>query len=237
MNKSVFKGVKKSWKKIIKNSITEEDFNNLDELLKTKYYPNEENIFETFKYFDVKNTKVVILGQDCYINEIVVDDTIYPQACGLAFSVNKEHKTPPSLKNIYKELSETIEGFTIPDNGDLSRWVKEENVLLLNASLTVKPKTSGSHMKYWKNITDNIIKEISNQTENVVFILWGNFAKSKATLIDMKKHKIISGQHPSPLSANYSLKGTDRSFFGRNYFNKANLYLTSKDIEPVNWEL
>ena len=238
--KTIYKNVNKSWKKIIKKSMSDECYQKLKEKIKNEkrnIYPNYNNIFETFKYFDVDETKVVIIGQDCYINSVKKNDIIIPQANGMAFSVTSEHAIPPSLRNIFKEMNETLEDFTIPKSGDLSRWVKEEKVLLLNAALTVVEKKSNSHAKLWQPITNNIIKNISDKTENVVFILWGNFAKSKAKFIDINKHKIISGVHPSPLSARYNLKGTSKSFYGHDYFNKANTYLVKNGKSAINWKL
>ena len=228
--------IKESWKNILKKCMMQKDFDKLNNnVFSKKYFPNKQHIFEIFKYFEVNETKVVILGQDCYINSIIINNTEIPQANGLAFSVNKCHKVPPSLKNIYKELNETIENFSIPNHGDLSRWVKEENILLLNCSLTVQPNESNSHMKYWKKITNKIIQEISNQTNNIVFVLWGNFSKSKKEFIDINKHFIVESVHPSPLSAKHNFKGTEKSFFGNNQFNKINNYLSSKNIQPINW--
>ncbi len=156
---------------------------------------------------------------------------------GMSFSVPESVKIPPSLRNIYKELNESIDNFEIPSYGDLSRWVKKENIILLNASLTVLDGQSNSHQKLWTEFTDNLIKYISDKTNNVVFILWGNFAKSKSRLIDMEKHKIISGVHPSPLSARYNLKGDMRSFFGHDQFNKVNIYLKKNNKSNINWNI
>lgn len=225
--------MKKTWELILNK-------NNYKDILKKVYsediliFPNKENVFETFKHFEINETKVVIIGQDCYINYKKIDNKIYPQANGLAFSVNPQFKIPPSLKNIFKELEETVDTFTY-ENGDLSRWVKEEKVLLLNTSLTVEYKKSNSHSKYWQKLTDNIIQEISNNCNNIVFILWGNFAKSKRKFIDSNKHFIITGVHPSPLSAKYNKKGQDNSFFGHNYFNKCNDYLIEYNKSPIKW--
>jgi uracil-DNA glycosylase len=215
--------VKNSWIKVLKECISKDEWETINN--NNNFYPNKENIFETFKYFELNEIKVIILGQDCYINEY----KNIPQANGLAFSVNKIHKIPPSLKNIYKELSNTVKNFIIPNHGDLSRWVKEEYILLLNCSLTVQPKLSNSHIKYWTNITDKIIKYISDNCNNTVFILWGNYAKNKIKLIDNNKHHIITGGHPSPLSV--------RHFYGGDYFNKTNEYLIKNNINPVNWNI
>lgn len=198
-------------------------------------YPNKKDVLNAFKYFPINNTKVVIIGQDCYINSIDINGKTIPQANGLAFSVSKEHKIPPSLKNIFKEMYETIDDFKIPNNGDLT-YLAKQGVLLLNCALTVKKGESNSHAKLWKPITDKIIKYISDNTDNVVFILWGNFAISKNSLIDNNKHHIIEGKHPSPLSSRYNKKGTELSFFGHDYFNKCNKYLIENKKIEINWQ-
>ena len=170
--------MKTSWKNII--NISKLNINNLYENKKT--YPLKKDIFNAFKYFEVDDTKVVIIGQDCYINSITLNDTEIPQANGLSFSVNKYHKIPPSLKNIFKEMNESIEKFNYPENGDLT-YLAEQGVLLLNCALTVEKGKSNSHAKFWKDITDNLIQNISDKCNNIVFILWGNFAKSKKKFI------------------------------------------------------
>ena len=208
------------------------DDNNIGEFIKTftiqilNVFQMKKDVLNAFKYFKLQDTNVVILGQDCYINSIKKDGIEIPQANGLAFSVNKEHKIPPSLKNIYKEMAESINDFTIPNDGDLTYLAKQG--VLLNCALTVKKGSSNSYAKIWKSVTDKIIKYISDNNDNIVFILWGNFAKSKVELINTDKHCIIEGRHPSPLSARYNKKGTEESFFGHNYFNRCNDYLKSK---------
>ena len=234
--KTMLNGVKKSWRRFIISEMKKDYFQKIFDRIKKNQeqkkliFPFPENVFETLKYCRRKDIKCLILGQDPYINYIEKKGNIIPQAMGLSFSVPKEVKIPPSLKNIYKELENTVKNFKTPKHGDLSRWVKEENIILLNAALTVIAKKSNTHAKIWAPFTDNFIKYISDKNENVVFILWGNFAKSKANLIDMKKHKIIAGVHPSPLSVRYG-------FFGGNYFNKANEYLVSKGKDEINWKI
>lgn len=225
-------GVKPKWTEIIQYSIGPH-VETIKMVLSAPVltFPLQENIFEAFKYFDVPDLKVVILGQDCYIGYKVVDSIIIPQANGIAFSVNAKTKIPPSLKNIYKECNSAInedESFVF------ERWVKQ-GVLMLNSALTVFEGQSNSHSKYWQPVTDYIIKEISNQTNGVVFILWGNFAKTKIPLIDKKKHCIIEGVHPSPLSAKPNKSGDITSFFGHNYFNRTNIYLESKGKNKIIW--
>lgn len=236
-------GVKNSWKKFVKKEMDKDYFQNIFENIKKDQkdgkliFPFPNKVFETLKYTKKSNLKCVIIGQDPYINYQEIGNKIVPQAMGLSFSVPKSVKVPPSLKNIYKELDESIEGFEIPMHGDLSRWVKQENIILLNAALTVVEGRSNSHKKIWAKFTDNLIKYISDKCENVVFLLWGNFAKSKALLIDIKKHKIISSVHPSPLSSRYNCKGTSMSFFGHDQFNRVNNYLENMNIGKINWDI
>ena len=227
LQKIIFKNVKPKWKRMWKN-----EFNNseiLEFLVKNyentenKIYPNKENILETFKYFDLDEVKLVFLGQDPYINSQIIDNIDTPQATGLSFSVPDKVKIPPSLNNIFKELKNEIPEYQIPNNGNLIRWVKEENILLLNTALTVLKGTSNSHQKKWENITNNVIKHISENTDNVVFLLLGNNAKSKAKFIDEDKHHIITGVHPSPLSAN-------RGFFNSNIFIRVNEKISTDKI-------
>lgn len=236
-------GVKKSWKKFIKKEMEKDYFQGIFDRIKEDQnkgkliFPFPNKVFETLKYTEIKNLKCVIIGQDPYINYQEIGEKIVPQAMGLSFSVPKSVRVPPSLKNIYKELDESIDNFTIPSHGDLSRWVKEENILLLNAALTVVEGMSNSHKKVWAKFTDNLIKYISEKCEDIIFILWGNFAKSKAMLIDIKKHKIISSVHPSPLSSRYNCKGTSMSFFGHNQFNKVNQYLEVNKRNKIKWNI
>lgn len=236
-------GVKKSWKKFINKEMEKEYFEDIFNRIKKDQkkgkliFPFPNKVFETLKYTKRSDLKCVIIGQDPYINYQEIGEKIVPQAMGLSFSVPKSVKVPPSLKNIYKELDESIDNFNIPMHGDLSRWVKEENVILLNAALTVVEGMSNSHKKVWAQFTDNLIKYISDKCDNVIFLLWGNFAKSKALLIDINKHKIISSVHPSPLSSRYNCKGTSMSFFGHDQFNKVNNYLENMNISRIKWDI
>ena len=198
---------------------------------KNQIFPKPDDVLNTFKYFELNQLNVVFLGQDPYIRSETHNNNIIPQAMGLSFSVpNKIKKLPPSLKNIFKELESDLDNFKYPKNGNLCKWVKKEKILLLNASLTVIEGMSGTHMKKWQKITDNLIKYISDNSENIVFILLGNFAKSKSKLINKDKHHIITGVHPSPLSAH-------RGFFGSKIFSKTNQYLESVNKKPINWNL
>ena len=202
----------------------------LNKTLKSKVYPKKKNILKVFEYLSPKDIKVVILGQDPYINSEIVDGKEVPQAHGLSFSVPKSHKTiPPSLKNIFKEIKNSYPDFKFK-NGNLKKWVKREKIFLLNSALTVLPGKSNSHQKHWENFTDKVIEYISEQNENIVFILMGNNAKSKISLIDSEKHIVLTSVHPSPLSAS-------RGFFGSDIFKKANLELSKREIEEINWKL
>lgn len=184
-------------------------------------FPAECDIFRALTLTQPGQVKVVILGQDPYHGE--------NQAHGLSFSVPNGTKLPPSLRNIYKELASDL-GVNPPTAGDLSRWAGQ-GVLLLNAVLTVEAGLAGSHAgKGWEDLTDALIKCISDQQRGVVFILWGNYALKKRDLIDETKHLVLSSVHPSPLSAS-------RGFFGSRPFSKANDYLKSTGQSPVDWTL
>ena len=222
---NIFKNVKKSWKKILQTYIK----NDILSLYKNKNtFPKINNIFETFKYFELEETKLVFLGQDPYINFKIINNEIVPQATGLSFSVPDNFEIPPSLKNIFIEIKNSYPSFIIPKNGNLVRWVSEEKILLLNTSLTVEKNKSNSHKKYWEKITNSIIKEISDKHPNTIFLLLGNNAKSKKKFIDTKKHIIIEGVHPSPLSA---YKG----FFYSNIFKKVNTSLKKQKKKSIKW--
>jgi uracil-DNA glycosylase len=187
-----------------------------------KIYPKETDIFNAFWKTPFSDLKVVILGQDPYHGE--------NQAHGLSFSVQKGITIPPSLRNIYKELTTDIPGFVTPNHGNLTEWA-EQGVLLLNASLTVHAGTPGSHQKKgWEEFTDQVIKTISDKKQGIIFILWGAFAQAKAELIDKTKHYIIKSPHPSPFSAN-------SGFFGSKPFSKTNELLKKDGKQPINWQI
>ena len=211
------------WDLILKDIINSDYFNNLMNTVNEEYdkkiiYPSKENIFNALKLTSYKDTKVVIVGQDPYHGE--------GEAMGLSFSVNDGIKLPPSLKNIYKELFEDI-GITRL-SGDLTDWTKQ-GVLLLNSTLTVIKDTPGSHSKLgWNKFTDEIIKKVNEKETPVVFILWGNFAKTKRDLITNDKHLIIESPHPSPFSAR-------TGFFGSKPFSKTNNFLKKNKIEEIKW--
>lgn len=184
-------------------------------------FPPKEDIFRALKLTPYDKVKVVIVGQDPYHGE--------REANGLSFSVHPGIKIPPSLQNIYKELHNDL-GFSVPNNGDLTKWANE-GVLMLNAILTVeKDKPASHHNLGWELFTDYVIKIINLKDEPVVFILWGNFAKEKSALITNPKHFIISSPHPSPFSAN-------RGFFGSKPFSKTNDFLVRNRIKPIDWQL
>lgn len=189
-----------------------------EELSPLKVFPPTENIFKAFELCDLDKIKVVIIGQDCYHGE--------GQANGLCFSVDEGVKHPPSLINILKEMESDIGNKR--DSSDFSS-LAEQGVLFLNASLTVTEKLAGSHIEYWEKFTDKVIKYISKKQENIVFILWGNYAIEKSKYIDLEKHHIIKGKHPSPLSANRG------GFFGEKYFSRCNEILKNKNIPEINW--
>jgi uracil-DNA glycosylase len=217
--------IEASWKKELATLFEQPYFSKItahlktEKALKSTIYPKGSLIFNAFEQTPFDKVKVVILGQDPYHNP--------GQAMGLSFSVPDGVKPPPSLVNIYKELNKDI-GMPIPSTGNLTKWA-QQGVLLLNAALTVRANEPASHSKIgWMEFTDNVIKIISNQKKEVVFLLWGNFAQQKQVLIDATKHKILKAAHPSTLSAN-------NGFFGCNHFSSTNLYLTEKNKNPIDW--
>ena len=182
-------------------------------------YPDINNIFRAFTYFNPSDTRVVIIGQDCYHQP--------NQATGLCFGVNNNVKIPPSLRNIKKELLDDL-NITLQDTS-LELWAKQ-GVLLLNSSLTVKESMAGCHLKIWKDYTDNIIKSLSDDFENIIFVLWGNFAKNKIKIINQNNnHQILMAAHPSPLSANRG------GWFGNKHFSKINNILSNNNKNTINW--
>lgn len=228
-----YKTHKKEWTKLEK--FLENERNIYSPSL--KIFPPAENIFKAFTYFEPEDTKVVILGQDCYHGE--------GQAMGLCFSVPIECKVPPSLKNIYKELKLDLCIRQIPKHGDLTKWA-QQGVLLLNSSLTVREKCPMSHMKYWKPITDSIIETISKTSINpIIYLLWGNSSKNKKKFIDIKKNIVLESAHPSPLSANRFLKKdkpiirdktsfASKGWFGCSHFSIVNSIL-EKSGKTIDW--
>jgi uracil-DNA glycosylase len=213
-----------SWKKVLQPEFEKPYLESLSLFVKNEYenhqcFPEESAIFAAFDFCSFDALKVVIIGQDPYHGP--------NQANGLCFSVQDGIKHPPSLVNIFKEIKTDLD-IEAPLSGDLSRWA-EQGVLLLNATLSVKAHEAGSHQKQgWETFTDAVIKEISTQKENVVFLLWGKFAESKTTLIDSNKHTIFTAPHPSPL-------GAWRGWFGSKHFSKTNAFLKSIDKTEIDW--
>jgi uracil-DNA glycosylase len=194
-------------------------------------FPFPKKVLRAFHFFELSETKLVFLAQDPYINFIKKNDKIIPQAMGLALSVPDEFTIlPPSLVNIYKELESSVTNFTRPATGNLKKWAKKEKILLLNTALTVEQGKSNSHKELWSNFTDDLIKYISDNSTGVVFLLLGNPAKEKSKFINSKKHFIVTGVHPSPLSAS-------KGFFGSNVFLKVNEILEQNNKTPINWNV
>lgn len=192
-----------------------------DEMRSHAVYPEMDNIFRALQLTPFEDVKVVILGQDPYHGP--------GQAHGLSFSVQPGVEIPPSLRNIYKELADDC-GVEVPSHGFLEKWARQ-GVLLLNASLTVRAGQASSHASLgWQQLTDSIIAKLNERTTPLVFILWGNFARSKAKLIDTRRHLVIESPHPSPLSAH-------RGFFGSKPFSKANRFLEACGQEPIDWQI
>lgn len=216
--------IEQSWKQQLQTEFEKPYFIQLTEFVRSEYqtqkiYPPAKLIFNAFDQCPFDQVKVVILGQDPYHGP--------GQAHGLCFSVNDGVDFPPSLRNIFKEIKDDI-GAPIPASGNLTRWA-QQGVLLLNATLTVRAHLAGSHQKRgWEQFTDAVIHLVADRLEHVVFILWGNYAISKAGFVDQQKHLVLQSVHPSPLSAS-------RGFFGNHQFSKANDYLTKHGKEPIIW--
>ena len=217
--------IDKDWGELLKLEFEKGYFQELTKFVKEEYstntcFPPGNKIFEAFNLCSLNNLKVVIIGQDPYHGK--------NQAHGLCFSVNEGIKHPPSLINIFKEI-ETDLNIPYPKSGNLERWAKQ-GVLLLNATLTVRAHNAGSHQKKgWEKFTDVVISKISEEKENVVFLLWGGYAKKKGLRIDSNKHCILTAGHPSPLSANRGY------WFGNKHFSEANDYLTANGLSKIEW--
>ncbi|KAI0989598.1 hypothetical protein GJ496_011207 [Pomphorhynchus laevis] len=214
------------WLPVMQTQLSKPYFKELSEFLqheissKNEIYPTIENMFTFAKCCAFNNIKVVILGQDPYHQP--------NQAHGLSFSVPKGTTIPPSLRNIYKEISNTTENFKIPNHGYLQSWAKQ-GVLLLNACLSVRRNMPNSHKdKGWERFTDYLVKAVDQQLSNVVFLLWGAYAKKKSEFVSKKNHCVLTAAHPSPLSAN-------SGFFGCNHFSKTNDYLAKHGLIPIDW--
>ena len=219
--------IETSWKKALAHEFAQPYFAQIkDGLLAEKnagktIYPRGSLIFNAFNTTPLPEVKVVILGQDPYHQP--------NQAMGLSFSVPQGVPIPPSLRNVYKELARTIDGFIIPNHGDLSKWA-QQGVFLLNAVLTVTQGQAASHAGLgWQTFTDAVIRTISEHNEGVVFMLWGNFAKQKAELIDAHRHHILTAVHPSPLAGG--------GFAGCNHFALANALLIKQGKQVIDWQV
>lgn len=218
--------IEESWKTVLQDLFEQPFFDNLVAFIKEEkaegkvIYPPGSLIFNAFNRTPFEQVKVVILGQDPYHNP--------GEAMGLCFSVPRGVRIPPSLQNIYKELNADL-GVAIPGHGDLTRWA-EHGVFLLNAMLTVEQNKAGSHQYIgWQDFTDGVIRALSRKREGLVFMLWGNFARKKAALIDRSRHLVLEAAHPSPLAQG--------AFFGCRHFSKANEYLISKGKDPIDWTI
>lgn len=220
----MLKEIHSSWKTLIEDQFSQDYFKILSEFVTSEYntrtiYPTQKEIFKAFDLCPFNKTKVIIIGQDPYHG--------LNQANGLSFAVHKNIPLPPSLKNIFKEIESDL-GIKPEQNGDLSRFATQ-GVLLLNATLTVRAQTPGSHQnKDWEQFTDAVIKKLSDKKEHLVFILWGNYAKKKGLIIDRNKHCIIESSHPSPFSAH-------NGFFGSKPFSKTNEYLKKVGVSEIDW--
>ena len=213
-----------TWKSRLEAEFEKPYFQSLIDFVKNEYhaqtvYPPGKQIFHAFDACDFDSIRVVIIGQDPYHGP--------GQANGLSFSVRDGVRVPPSLVNIFKEIHNDL-GKPIPLSGNLEKWAKQ-GVLLLNATLTVRASSPGSHQnKGWEIFTDAVISKISTEKENVVFLLWGAYAQKKGEVIDRSKHCVLMSAHPSPFSA-------DRGFFGCKHFSKTNEYLKSKGLKEIDW--
>ena len=217
--------IEESWRQHIGNEFEKQYFINLTNFVRQEYatttcYAPGKLIFNAFNLCPFDKVKVVIIGQDPYHEP--------GQAHGLSFSVCDGVPFPPSLQNIFKEIEQDL-GTPIPMTGNLTRWA-EQGVLLLNATLTVRAHQAASHQRRgWEEFTDAAIKALNADRNNLVFILWGGYARSKAPLIDSSRHLILQSVHPSPLSANRG------GWFGNHHFSRANAYLVEHGQEPINW--
>jgi uracil-DNA glycosylase len=217
--------IEANWLNALKEEFDKEYFLKLkafleEEKTRAKLFPPGNLIFNAFNLTPFEEVKVVILGQDPYHG--------LGQAHGLCFSVPEGVRTPPSLVNIFKEIHSDV-GLPIPSTGDLTKWA-QQGVLLLNATLTVRENQAGSHQnKGWEVFTDAVIKTLSDKKSGLVFLLWGNYAKNKAPLIDGTKHLILTAPHPSPLARG--------GFFGCKHFSKTNEYLLSQGKKPIDWSV
>ena len=214
-----------SWAERLGNEFAQPYFSQLTDFVRHEYatttcYPPGRLIFNAFNLCSFDSVKVVIIGQDPYHEA--------GQAMGLSFSVPDGVAMPPSLQNIFKEIQGDL-GIGVPQSGNLTRWA-EQGVLLLNATLTVRAHQAGSHQRHgWERFTDAAISRLSEGRDHLVFILWGGYARSKASLIDRHRHLVLESVHPSPLSANRG------GWFGNHHFSRCNEYLAGHGMDPINW--
>lgn len=215
-----------SFQELLKREKDKEYFKKLTEFIDNEYatktiFPSRENVMNAMRYTSYKNVKVVIVGQDPYHGD--------GEAHGLCFSVNPNIKIPPSLKNIYKELNRDL-GLYIPNNGYLIKWAKE-GVLMINSVLTVIKDNPGSHRKKgWETFTDEVIKAVNAKDTPVAFLLWGNYAKEKKSLITNSKHLILESSHPSPFSVKMGFEGCS-------HFSNVNEFLKKNGIKEIDWQI
>ena len=214
-----------SWAERLGNEFAQPYFSQLTDFVRHEYatttcYPPGRLIFNAFNLCPFDSVKVVIIGQDPYHEA--------GQAMGLSFSVPDGVAMPPSLQNIFKEIQGDL-GVGVPQSGNLTRWA-EQGVLLLNATLTVRAHQAGSHQRHgWERFTDAAISRLNEGRDHLVFILWGGYARSKASLIDRSRHLVLESVHPSPLSANRG------GWFGNHHFSRCNEYLAGHGMDPINW--
>lgn len=217
--------IEPSWQKVLEPEFEKKYFQKLADFVKTQYqvttvYPPPKFVFRAFELTPYDQVKVVIIGQDPYHGT--------GQANGLCFAVSQGVRPPPSLQNIYKEIETDLGVKPNSQRGDLEEWAKQ-GVLLLNATLTVEAHKAGSHQnKGWEQFTDAVIRTLSAQKQNLVFILWGNYAQKKGATIDLEKHLVLRSAHPSPFSAH-------SGFFGSRPFSKCNNYLLAHSLTPIIW--
>jgi uracil-DNA glycosylase len=215
-----------NWQTVLADEIKKSYFEALLDSVENEYqnticYPPKDLIFAAFEHCSFDNLKVVIIGQDPYHGA--------GEANGLCFSVNDGIAIPPSLRNIFREINTDLDSIFIPNSGNLAHWAKQ-GVLLLNATLTVRKDQPNSHKHLdWQIFTDAVIQKISDQKEQVVFLLWGSFAQKKGLKIDRNKHLILTSGHPSPMSANQG------KWFGNKHFSQTNSYLKSIQKTPIEW--
>lgn len=221
-----------TWENVFENAIPELEHISMiicqQEELHGQVYPLKKDIFAAFHYTQLRNVKVVLLGQDPYPQTITVGGKVLPRAVGLSFSVRKEDSIPVSLKNIFTEIHNSVRGFEIPNNGDLREWARQ-GVLLLNSALTLIPGCPNSHKNLWLDFLSKVFREISRVNPKCIFLLWGSEAQKLKSVIG-EKSIILESSHPSGYSVN-------RGFFGCNHFNLINTHLIENGKTPINWQI